>query len=172
MSSSWYCKIFKPHLGFKTEAQPSRHRMLEEDLQALENLPQTSGPPPCWENDDQILHSEPNTFRNTLAIPSIMTGASQTSDPNSSRPSTRSLSLRLSLERVPSRMQPDEDAVSPAFRMGSCSDDEGDLCRVDCWNGNWRGVKSSNEEAVHSYDTRSLCERRVRMHVLRLCAQF
>lgn len=173
MSSSWYGKIFKLGHCVKSEEQQAsyRHRTIEENLQALESLQQASGQETCWEDEDsEILHSRENAVRRTILTDSPSprhTGASQAaSDPNSHRPCTRSLSLRLSLERVPSRIQPDEDEPS-----SDKASDEGDQCKIDCWNGSWRGFSSSNQEAVQSYDTRSLCEQRVHIHVLRLFAQ-
>jgi len=49
----------------------------------------------------------------------------------------------------------------------SDSSPRGEACHVDCWRVMARGGKQPG----HSFDTRSICELRVRMHVMRLIHQ-
>ena len=87
---------------------------------------------------------------------------------------SRTPSRRGSVDSEGEKMRSMSEALGLEWRSAlqdydstSDSSPRGEACRADCW----RAVARGAQQPGHSFDTRSICELRVRMHVMRLIHQ-
>lgn len=155
---AWYDKFLKRGGRVNSEAIPPKGS--PEDLKVLEELQKAQNSDSGQDEYLAALRSEA----------SVLNRLSPCED-NSAQCRCAS---RDYIDRAPSLIPEEREGRKPPTPRRAPDEgtsEDGEICRADCWDLGWRmgNDRGGARDTVRGECARDMCERRVRMHVMRLC---